>query len=347
MRLVFERLLCNGRYWAGNRVMELADPTSGRFWAKNADDPMWGRIILRSAQSEGGLESTTALAAWLDECGQDGFTLEDWQAVQRRLSLAEGRVLGTTTPYNLGWLKTEIYDAWADGDPTIDVINFPSIANPAFPPAEYERMKTKMQDWRFDMFYKGLMTRPAGLIYSVFTDAMLVDPFAIPDDWQRAVGSDFGGANTAILWAAQNPETDVWYIYKEWLGGGETSADYAKKAKAGLPEGAEAWGWGGAPSEGQARRDWAAGGFWLDAPPISDVEAGIDRGQQLIKEDRLRVFRTCRGFRAEIGAYRRKLDTAGEPTDEIEGKRTFHRMDGYRYLASGLIESTGAWAMLL
>lgn len=347
LRTVFEYVLCIGRYWAGDKVMEICDPSTSEFWARRSDDPMWGRIILRSSQSEGGLESATAKAAWLDECGQDGFTLEDWQAVQRRLSLAEGRVLGTTTPYNLGWLKSEIYDPWADGDPTIDVINFPSTANPAFPPAEFERMKAKMQDWRFDMFYRGLLTRPGGLIYGAFTDELLVDSFPIPDDWQRAVGSDFGGANTAILWAAQNPETAIWYIYDEWLGGGQTSADYAAKARSKIPEGAQAWGWGGAASEGQARRDWGAGGFWLDRPPIKDVEAGIDRGQQLIKEDRLRVFRTCKGFRDEMGAYKRKLDDAGNPTDEIEGKRKFHRMDAYRYLATGIVEATGPWAVLI
>ena len=66
------------------------------------------RIVLRSANAEGGLESLTGKAAVLDECGQDDFTLEAWEAIQRRLSLSRGRVLGGTTPYNLGWLKTQI-----------------------------------------------------------------------------------------------------------------------------------------------------------------------------------------------------------------------------------------------
>jgi len=60
------------------------------------------RIILRSAQSDGGLESATVKAAWLDECGQDEFRLEAWEAVLRRLSLSQGRVLGTTTPCSMG-----------------------------------------------------------------------------------------------------------------------------------------------------------------------------------------------------------------------------------------------------
>ena len=55
----FEHKLGTGRYWSGDRIIELADPT-GRFWARRADDRMWGRIILRSAESGGGLESATA-----------------------------------------------------------------------------------------------------------------------------------------------------------------------------------------------------------------------------------------------------------------------------------------------
>ena len=123
---------------------------------------MWGRIILRSAQSEGGLESATALTAWLDECGQDKFKLSDWEAVLRRLSLTEGRVLGTTTIYNLGWLKSQVYDRWKNGDPDFDVIQFKSIENPAFPMEEYRRAKRTPPLWKFRMFYEGESDRPAG-----------------------------------------------------------------------------------------------------------------------------------------------------------------------------------------
>lgn len=337
LRRVFEDALNIGRYWAGDKVIELRDPESSQFWAEHSNDPMWGRIILRSASSGGGLESATAQAAWLDECGQDDFTLEDWEAVQRRLSLTEGRVLGTTTPYNIGWLKTEIYDRWAGGDPDIDVISFESIANPAFPRSEFERVRQRMQRWRFEMFYRGQFTRPAGLIYEAFTDALLVDPFPIPADWVRYVGVDFGGANNAILWAAEEPGTERLYIYDEWLGGGRTSAEYAEIALSRIPDGAEYHAWGGAASEGQQRRDWSAAGFRIAQPPIVDIEAGIDRGVQLITTDRLRVFRGLRGLRDEFGSYRRRLDAGGNPLDEIEDKRHYHRLDAYRYLAAGVL----------
>jgi hypothetical protein len=82
------------------------------------------------------------------------------------LSLFQGRVCAATTLYNLGWIKSEIYDAWVRGDKDIDVIQFSSVQNPAFPKQEFERARSKMQDWRFDMFYRGQFAKPAGLIYS-------------------------------------------------------------------------------------------------------------------------------------------------------------------------------------
>src|SRR4051812_17262961 len=42
LREVFEHVLRCARYWSGDRVLELADPATGRFLARRADDPMWG-----------------------------------------------------------------------------------------------------------------------------------------------------------------------------------------------------------------------------------------------------------------------------------------------------------------
>ena len=327
---VFEGVLGLGRYWSGDRVIELKDPDKDKFWAKRASDPMWGRVILRSASAGGGLEAATAKAAVLDECGQDEFTLEDWEAVQRRLSIAQGRVLGTTTIYNRGWLKGEVYDRWRDGDQDFAVVQFPSYLNPAFPRAEYERAKRTLPTWRFLMFYEGKFAKPAGLIYGDFTDGMLADPFPIPDDWARVVGIDFGGANTALVWLAESPE-GVWYAYRESLGGGVSTPEHVGAAKAIIGGAQDITFTGGSSSETQYRMDWAAAGLQVEEPPNVGVEGGISRVVGLIRSDRFRVFRTLKGLRDELGTYSRKLDAAGEPTEEILDKRKFHRLDALRY----------------
>lgn len=336
LRTCFEHVLRRGRYWAGDRVMELADPETGRFWAQRAADPMWGRIVLRSAVAGGGLEASTAKAAWLDEAGQDEFGVETWEAVLRRLALAQGRVLITTTPYNLGWLKSEVYDRHVAGDRDYLVVQFASTQNPAFPEAEYERARRTMPAWRFQMFYRGEFTRPEGLIYGCFDPAHVVEPFEIPRDWPLHVGQDYGAVNTALVWLAEDRQTRRYFAYQESLSGGKTTNQHAAAAKA-LATGRRVWGWwGGAPSEDQQRMDWAAAGVPVQRPPIKDVEAGIDRVTQLLQDRRLFVFRSCRGLLDEFGSYRRKLDAAGQPTEEIEDKRKFHRLDALRYVAAGL-----------
>lgn len=297
---------------------------------------MFTRIIMRSANAEGGLESATAKAAVLDECGQDDFTLTAWEAVQRRLSLSQGRVLAGTTPYNLGWLKTEIYDRWTAGDPDIQVIQFKSTMNPSFPVEEYNRMKGKLPDWKFKMFYDGEFSRPAGMIYGDWADDLIIPDFDIPPTWTRYMGIDFGAVNTATVWIAENPDSKKLYIYRETLEGDKSTVEHAKSI---LSYGEYARTWGGAKSEVQQRRDFAVAGLPISEPPISDVEAGIDRVIAALKEKRLYVFRSCRGILDEKGTYSRELDDSGQPTEKIKNKNNYHRLDALRYVISGIGKS--------
>lgn len=292
---------------------------------------MFDRIIMRSAESEGGLESATAKAAVLDEFGQDRFGLGAWEAVQRRLALHSGRVLGGTTPYNLGWAKTEVYDRWRGGDMDYRVIQFASTMNPAFPAAEMERAKRVMPDWKFQMFYLGNFTRPAGMIYGDLRDEHVIEPFPIPPEWPRYIGIDPGPVHTAVVWLAKDPVSKVVYLYDEYLEGGLVTAEHAARVKAQTGTvNIMAWALG-QKSEIQYRLDWHAAGIPVRAPDIVDVEAGIDRVIELIKTGCFRVFKTCRGARDQFGTYAREIDETGKPTDKIKDKEKYHFMDALRY----------------
>lgn len=191
------------------------------------------------------------------------------------------------------------------------------------------------------MFYEGRFDKPGALIYRDFDDSMLIDNFNIPDDWPRVIGVDFGGANTATIHLAENPGNGQWVAYKETLSGGKSTSEHVNQQKRLLGNAEEYEFVGGAHSEGQQRMDWEVAGLYVEEPVIADVEGGIDRVTQLIKEDRLRVFRSLRGLRDEIGSYQRKTDELGNPTDEIKDKRKFHRLDALRYAAIHIIESYG------
>jgi hypothetical protein len=322
-RRFFEDTLRLGGWHAADRVFQFAhEPT---------------RVIFGSAHNAEGLEAATAKAAWCDEVGQDDFRVGSWEAVLRRLSIHEGRVLGTSTLYNLGWLKQQVYEPWAAGDPDIDVIQFDSIENPVFPRAEYERARAAMPDWKFRMFYRGQYDRPAGAIYIDYRDTYrdvgghLVRPFVLPPEWPRHVGVDFGGVNTALVWLAHDPEANVYYLYDESLSGDKTTGQHAAEAKA-KAAGVNVRTWyGGSKSEGQWRMDWTAAGVPVLPPDVADVEAGIDRVIALFKESRLYVFDSCRGVRDELGTYSRVLDEQHQPTEAIKDKERYHRLDALRY----------------
>lgn len=338
---VFCDVLKIGRYWPGAQVLELCAP-DGKFWAKRASDRMWGRVILLSVGSTGGIVAATARAAWMDEVGQDEWDVNDKRDIDLRLALHRGRGLGTTTPYNSGWIKNEWYDRWVDGDPEYEVIQFPSTANPAFPEEEFENARRRLPDWRFNMYYLGQFARPSGLILSAFTDEMVVSEFAIAKDWGRVCGTDFGGANTANLWLAHDKSgsgpmgvPDSWYVYDEFLGGGVSTANHAERLQE-HDDGLDVEYWGGAGSEVQERLDYAHEGIPMQEPPVGSVEVGISRMIELIQTGRLFVFRKCKGLRHEIETYRRKLDEAGEPTEIIVDKRKFHRIDALRGAANGI-----------
>lgn len=331
---VFGQILQLGRYVASPlRQFTFSQEGAARTFGSEYDRTVETKVIFGYAADPESLESATAKAAWLDEAGQKKFKLASWQAILRRLSLAMGRVLITTTPYNLGWLKQQIWDPWKAGNPDIDVIRFESVENPRFPRAEFERAKRDLPAWKFDLFYRALFTRPAGLIYDKFSSERHVVPrFKIPDDWQRYLGLDFGGVNTAAMFYAMEPGTGRLYAYREYLAGGRTAEEHSRALLAGevmIPQCV-----GGSKSEGQWRLEFQSGGLPVRPPVISEVEVGINRVYGFHARDELYVFSDLTGYLEQKQTYARKLNDHDEPTEEIEDKETFHLLDAERYILS-------------
>lgn len=332
---LFEGWLHLGRY-TGSPIRRFAFSEHGqRRTFGDSGERYATNVYFGHAQDPDSLESATAKAAWLDEAGQKKFRLSSWEAILRRLSLNLGRALLTTTIYNLGWLKQKFWDRFKANDPDVDVIRFRSLDNPAFPAEEWERARRDLPAWKFDMFYRAIFTRPAGLIYDSFDEKLHTCPrFPIPDDWPRYLGLDFGGVNTAGVFYAENPAGGKLYAYREYKAGSRTAKDHAVallKGEPGIPTCV-----GGSKSEGQWRDEFRAGGLPVKPPTISDVEVGIDRVYGVHNRGELVVFDDLWGYLEEKMTYARALDEAGEPTEAIEDKNSFHFMDGERYILGWL-----------
>ena len=359
MLLVFEEILGWGRFWAGDKILELKDPKTGEFWAERSTDPMWGRIILRSAQSLSGLESATAKAASLDEAGQDEFPIEAYRAINRRLSLSRGRKFISTTLYNLGWMKSEIIDpviktgiTRTETMPTngaeVDItesekedctlVQYDSIVNPEFSIEEWNEAKEKLPDDLFNMFYRGRISRPRHMIYDCLNeDLHFIPRFAIPSDWQRYVGLDFGAVNTVATFWAEHPESRKLYCYREYKAGGRSAKEHVEALAESEPMLPLVWG--GAKAEGQWRQEFRDGGLSVKLPKIADVWLGINIVYSQIKQNNLFFFDDLPGIENDMLTYRRKYDNTGQPTDEIYNKNAFHYCDTTRYLIPSIRSS--------
>jgi hypothetical protein len=291
------------------------------------------RVIFGSATNPESIESATAKAAWLDEMGQEQFKRGAWEAVLRRLSIAEGRILGTSTPYGWGWLKTEVYDKARAGDTTIKVIQADSTINPAFPKSEFDKAKARLPRWRFNLFYRALFEKPAGLIYDAFDEQVCRVPrFNLNKEWPRYVGHDFGPNNTAALWYAQDPSTGYMYLYREYLKGGKSAAEHAIEFKALSGKENIIKRIGGAAHEEGWRESFRAAGWPITKPRERDVEVGINHVYGWHKANKLFVFDDMLGYLDQKMSYSRKLDDAYEPTKTIQDKSKFHYMDAERYI---------------
>ncbi len=284
------------------------------------------------------LESATYLGAWLDECGQDDFKQGSWEAILRRLSLAQGRVLLTTTVYNLGWIKAVLYDRKIrDGADHIAIVHFDSTENPKFPQAEFERARAELPKWRFDMFYRGRFTRPAGLIYDSYDETRHeIARFVIPDEWKRFMGLDFGPVNTAAVLVAERPSDKKLILYRTYHAGGRTHRQHVVHMLEGQRQHRLPLAYGGARSEQEWRNDFMAAGLPVAPSPIIDVEVGIQRVWGVHNRDEMLVFNDLDEYRAEKLTYARELDANDEPTEKIADKHSFHIMDAERYLLSAI-----------
>jgi hypothetical protein len=305
--------------------------TFGDAWSPSSPPT---QVFFGHAANPESLESATYKAAVLDEAGQKTFKQGSFEAVRRRLSLARGRAMLATTPYDLGWLKTQVYDRWVNGDPLYDVVNFKSTANPTFSQEEYDEAKAVLPAWRHAMFYDGIFSRPAGQIYDNFDTAKhVVKRFPIPPHWRRIVGLDFGQVNTAAIFLAERPGTRQLFAYKEYgpVGGRTAKQHYAAMIRdepldPTTKKRIKLRAVGGAPSEDDWRDEFTGAGLYVEQPPISDVEVGIDRVYGTIARNELFVFSDLERTRAQFADYSRKVDEAHdyEVLEEIEDKARYH-----------------------
>jgi hypothetical protein len=286
------------------------------------------RIMGKSAEVPASLQGGHVCGIVLDEAGL--YHPEVFYVALQRVSLNNGQVVIVTTPYTWNWLKKEIYDPWiASGrnHPTIDVIQVDSIDNPFFSLESYEYARIHLPQWRFDMFFRGRFTKPAGRCYEVFetVKAISIDDTIAGANWRRWAGVDYGFSNpSAGCLFLENSDGDIFLI--ESFKQAKLSLDQlAKKLKK----------WECKiymdPSAAGIINELQQKGIQVEAAK-NDVVSGIMLVDDCLRSGKLKI---CIGkgyteLEEEISSYSWAVNSSGDPLDKVN-KINDHLMDAMRY----------------
>mgnify|MGYP001575280657 CR=1 FL=1 len=298
----------------------------------------YGQIYLGSADNPDSMQGAAVRGYWLDEAGM--MRLLAYETARQRCSMMSGQLLITTTPYDLGWLLSEIKNR--AGSKGIHVETWRSIDRPGYPRERYEREKAVLPPWRFRMLYDAQFERPTGLIYSAFNESTcVIDRFEIPKTWFIYAGHDFGPDNPAALFYAQDPSTGQFYLFHEYLPGPGISVSQRVEAFKRITQGYHVLlRAGGSSSEDETRQAYNAHGWIITAPKIIHVEPQIEKVIGLHQLNKIMVFRDMVNYLDEKRTFSRQLDELNKPTEKIQSETRYHLMAAERGLLSNFVPET-------
>jgi hypothetical protein len=326
-----------GRYWAGDRIIELADPATGRVPGEGGrrphvgpDHPPVGRVRRRP-----GVDDGQGRVARRGRAGRSS-SATTWEAIQRRLSLHLGRAPAHDDPVQPRLAQAGSLRPLEGRRPDFDVVQFDSTENPPSPggvragPGVDAALAVQHA-------VPGDLRAPgrADLRRLRRVACHKVPRFAVPRRLApRYLGLDFGGVNTAGVFYAEEPGTRKLYPTAS------TRPGAARRPSTRGPAGGRADGpdvrrrlevrgpvAGGVPGRGRSRACRSA------SRTIKDVEVGIGRVYGAHKRGEILVFDDLAGLPRREALLR---PPSGEPGETIEDKNKYHFMDAERYIVSWL-----------
>jgi phage terminase large subunit-like protein len=193
-------------------------------------------------------------------------------------------------------------------------------------------MMAEMPPNERDARTKGIPALGAGRVYPLSEDDIVCKPFEIPEYFPRAYGLDFGWNNTAALWMAQDPVTQVKYLYAEYKKGKVQDSEhvFAIKQRGDWMAGAADPSGGGRRDDGKMRIDYYRS-LGLDLHPgHNGIAAGIGQVYNDLSSGMLKVFSNLYMFLDEFRIYRYD---AKDP-NKVARNQDDHLLDTLRYLNS-------------
>jgi phage terminase large subunit-like protein len=145
---------------------------------------------------------------WIDEEPQDQ---KIWPEILRGTFNTGGIILFSRTP-TFG--MTELVTHFMETSKSTFYMCVSLDEAPHMTKEQKQRFIEGIPDYEIETRTKGIPMMGSGVVYPISDDVIKCDPFDIPTYWRRIVGIDFGVSHpTAVVWLAQDPDSDVVYLY--------------------------------------------------------------------------------------------------------------------------------------
>ena len=218
---------------------------------------------------------------------------------------------------------------------------------------KYEQMLQSLPAVQRKQLLEGNWDVAEGAAFTEFDyDTHCIDPFEIPRTWERVKGIDYGyAAESAVIWAAVDPQDETLIVYRELYQKGLTGEDLAKKiyefeqeerlSIQGVLDWA-AWAKTGTtgPTVGEVL---SKAGHKLRRADKNRIQGKIQIHERLKTNDKgrpkLQIFKTCPNLIREIQSI--PLDP-NKPED-VDTKASDHAYDALRYLIMSRPRARSVW----
>ncbi len=232
----------------------------------------------------------------------------------------------------------------AEKDPRWLALHFTSHDNPYISREGLNEIIQDMskQSYRQEILAEDDELQLSWLVYRAFNEQTnKIDRFEIPKEWLVYVGHDFGSANPAALFVAQDPATGNFYEFAEYLpGSGRSTAQHVEEFKK-ITEGYNViWRSGGSHQEDEIRQGYGAHNWPIMEPKINSVKAQLDKTIGMMERNKVFIFKHLTHRLEEMMNCLWEPDQDGRPTDKIKDEVKYHLSAGARYLYSNFTPET-------
>lgn len=259
-----------------------------------------GTIIeVKGADAQDSLRGSKLFFVVLDEFASMKRTVWDEIIRPSMADVPNSKALFIGTPAGMHNHFKTLYDTAKSGKKDWEAWCFKTSDNPYVGREELDEIKKSTDPSIYRQEYEAEFVEMAGAIYPMFKrEIHTIEPFEIPEHWERAVGLDWGMRNaTAVIFSAIN-EKGEYFIYDVLYTNGKTVSQWADILK-NRHDFLEISQWIIDPSAlSQAREFGNYGIYFISYNPetlkkVNDVNIGINLMQQYLLEGKVKIFKHC------------------------------------------------------